>query len=33
MHCTGETFISIAIEEMPAATLGSSTGSRFIFSA
>ena len=33
MHCTGETFISIAIEEMPAATLRSSTGSRFIFSA
>lgn len=33
MHCTGEAFISIAMQEMPAKTIRSSTGSRYIFSA
>lgn len=33
MHCTGEAFISIAMQEMPAKTIRSSTGSRYIFGA
>jgi 7,8-dihydropterin-6-yl-methyl-4-(beta-D-ribofuranosyl)aminobenzene 5'-phosphate synthase len=33
MHCTGEVFISIAMQEMPAKTIRSSTGSRYIFGA
>lgn len=33
MHCTGEVFISIAMQEMPTKTIRSSTGSRYIFSA
>jgi 7,8-dihydropterin-6-yl-methyl-4-(beta-D-ribofuranosyl)aminobenzene 5'-phosphate synthase len=33
MHCSGETFISIAMQEMPTKTIRSSTGSRFVFGA
>jgi 7,8-dihydropterin-6-yl-methyl-4-(beta-D-ribofuranosyl)aminobenzene 5'-phosphate synthase len=33
MHCTGEAFLSIAMQEMPAKTIRSSTGSRYIFGA
>jgi 7,8-dihydropterin-6-yl-methyl-4-(beta-D-ribofuranosyl)aminobenzene 5'-phosphate synthase len=33
MHCTGEAFISIAMQEMPTKTIRSSTGSRYIFGA
>lgn len=33
MHCTGEAFISIAMQEMPGKTIRSSTGTRFIFGA
>ncbi len=31
MHCSGEAFISIAIQEMPGKTIRSSTGSRYVF--
>lgn len=31
MHCTGEAFISMAMQEMPAKTIRSSTGTRYIF--
>ena len=33
MHCTGEVFISLAMQEMPGKTIRSSTGTRYIFSA
>lgn len=33
MHCTGEPFISIAMQEMPAKTIRSSTGTRYVFGA
>ncbi len=33
MHCTGEAFMSIAMQEMPTKTIRSSTGSRYIFGA
>ena len=33
MHCSGEPFISIAMQEMPAKTIRSSNGTRFVFSA
>ena len=33
MHCSGEAFIAIAMQEMPAKTIRSSTGTRFVFSA
>ena len=33
MHCSGEVFISLAMQEMPGKTIRSSTGTRYIFSA
>jgi len=33
MHCSGETFISIAMQEMPAKVIRSSTGTRYVFGA
>lgn len=32
MHCSGEAFIAVALQEMPGKVLRSSTGSRFLFS-
>ena len=33
MHCTGEGFISLAMQELPGKTIRSSTGTRYVFSA
>jgi 7,8-dihydropterin-6-yl-methyl-4-(beta-D-ribofuranosyl)aminobenzene 5'-phosphate synthase len=33
MHCSGEAFIAIAVQEMPTKTIRSSTGSRLVFGA
>ena len=33
MHCSGEPFIAVAMQEMPAKTIRSSTGTRFVFGA
>lgn len=33
MHCSGETFISIAMQEMPGKVIRSSTGTRYVFGA
>ena len=33
MHCSGEVFISLAMQEMPGKTIRSSTGTRYVFSA
>jgi hypothetical protein len=32
MHCSGEVFISLAMQEMPGKTIRSSTGTRYVFS-
>lgn len=33
MHCTGEAFISLAMQELPGRTIRSSTGTRYVFGA
>jgi 7,8-dihydropterin-6-yl-methyl-4-(beta-D-ribofuranosyl)aminobenzene 5'-phosphate synthase len=33
MHCSGEVFIAMAMQEMPGKVVRSSTGTRYIFSA